>query len=131
MPDRRKGVGMTARRRETKRPLVLPGMCCLCILLLTSSPGVSAAADPRPEVEAAMQEAARLMEATAAVRPSGSYTPDGELLEPGMEALKGPAAIRKFLESFGSVKIESASMTPETTEVFGNQAFQWGTYAQR
>src|SRR5215475_7764161 len=110
MHDGRKGAGMTARRRETKRPLVLPGMCCLCILLLTASPGVSAAAERRPEVEAAMREYARLMQATDAVRLSGSYTPDGELLEPGMEALKGPAAIRKFLESFGSVKIESTSM---------------------
>ncbi|HEV8121368.1 MAG TPA: hypothetical protein VGQ67_10275, partial [Candidatus Polarisedimenticolia bacterium] len=38
---------------------------------------------------------------------------------------------RKFLESFATVEIESASMTAETTEACQDQALQWGHYAQR
>jgi len=94
------------------------------------------AGDPKPgaaraEVEGALREYALLQKAADAVRLSAFYTQDGELIEPGMQPLTGPEAIRKFLESFGAVRIETSSMDPEATEVFGDQAFQWGVYAQR
>ncbi len=83
------------------------------------------------EVEAAMKEYARLLAAHDSAGLAASYAPDGELLEPGMDSLRGPQAIRKFLESFGEVRIESASMVPESTDVWGGVAMQWGTYAER
>jgi uncharacterized protein (TIGR02246 family) len=87
--------------------------------------------DARHDVESALQEYSRLLKAADAAALAAFYTTDGELLDPGMDALKGPEAIRRFLASFGEVRIESASMTPDVTEVYGDQAFQWGTYAQR
>ncbi len=108
---------------------------CLAILAggLTLAPFLRAGSggDARGEVAAALQEYVRLVKATDAAGLSAFYAADGELLEPGMEALKGPEAIRKFLESFGTIPIESSSMDPEATEIYGDQAFQWGRYAQR
>lgn len=83
------------------------------------------------EIQSALQEYARLQKAADASGLAGFYTPDGELLEPGMDALKGPAAIRAFLESFGDVRIESASMVSESIDVCEGNAVQWGNYAQR
>jgi uncharacterized protein (TIGR02246 family) len=100
------------------------------ILLLSVSAGEGRASATR-EVEAAMQEYARLQAAKDAAGLAASYTADGELLEPGMESLKGPAAIRQFLESFGDVRIESSSMTSERVQVWKDDALQWGSYAQR
>lgn len=73
----------------------------------------------------------RLQQARDAAALASFYAPDGELLEPSMHSLKGPIAIRKFLESVGEVRIESASMITEHTDVWGSDALQWGSYAQR
>ena len=59
------------------------------------------------------------------------YTPDGEILNPGMDAVRGPEAIRKFLGSFKEVKVEAAEMLPGAIEIGVNEATQWGTYTQR
>jgi uncharacterized protein (TIGR02246 family) len=93
--------------------------------------GGGSKADAHGDVEAALQAYARSMRAMDAAALAASYTPDGELLQPGMDALRGPAAIRKFLESFGDVKVESASMTTDALQTWGADAMQWGTYTQR
>jgi uncharacterized protein (TIGR02246 family) len=92
---------------------------------------VSDVAPATHEVEAALQRYAGLQLAKDAAGLASSYTADGELLEPGMDALQGPAAIRAFLESFGEVRIEAASMTSEHVDVWGNDAVQWGAYTER
>ena len=105
----------------------------LATLLLSGLVG-AAAADPASrahEVEAAMQEYARLQAAQDAAGLAAFYTTDGELLEPGMDAQTGQAAIRQFLESFGDVRIESSAMTSERVEVWKDDALQWGSYSQR
>lgn len=60
------------------------------------------------------------------------YTPDGQLLEPGMAPLTGPAAIRAFLEPMArTVTVSEAAATPDATEVYGDSAgYQWGSYHQ-
>lgn len=87
--------------------------------------------DPRLEVEAALAEYSRNLKALDSAKLASSYEADGELLDPGMAPHKGPAAIKAFLDSFQGVVIESASMTPESTEVWGAAAVVFGTYAQR
>jgi Tol biopolymer transport system component len=87
--------------------------------------------DPRLEVEAALAEYARDLRALDAARLAAAYAPDGELLDPGMPPHQGPAAIKAFLDSFQGVVIESASMTPDSTEVWGTAALTFGRYAQR
>ena len=100
-------------------------------LLLLCTLGGEAQASGEREVEAAMQQYARLQAAKDAAGLAAFYASDGELLEPGMEALQGPAAIREFLESFGDVRIESSSMTSERVQVWKGDALQWGSYSQR
>lgn len=94
----------------------------------TSSPD---ARDARSEVESAMQDYARLQAVADSEGLAAFFTQDGELLEPGMEALNGREAIRKFLNSFVDVRIEWASMTSGSIDVWGDAAVQWGSYAQR
>jgi uncharacterized protein (TIGR02246 family) len=89
------------------------------------------ARDARSEVESAMQDYARLQAVADSDGLAASYTQDGELLEPGMEALSGREAIKKFLASFGDVRIEWASMTSGAIDVWGDAAVQRGSYAQR
>ncbi|HET8945933.1 MAG TPA: DUF4440 domain-containing protein [Candidatus Polarisedimenticolia bacterium] len=89
------------------------------------------AGDPRLDVEAALQEYARNLRAMDSARIASAYEADGELLDPGMAPHKGPAAIKAFLDSFQGVVMESSSMTPESTEVWGAAAVVFGTYAQR
>lgn len=94
----------------------------------------SAIASPPPDVasvESAMHAYERLLRAKDSAGIAAMYAPDDELLQPGMDPLTGPEAIRKFLDTFGDVRIESATMTADSTEVFGDRALQWGNYAQR
>jgi uncharacterized protein (TIGR02246 family) len=91
----------------------------------------TSAPDARAEVESAMQDYARLQAVADSEGLAAFFTQDGELLEPGMEALSGREAIKKFLNSFAEVRIEWASMTSGTIEVWGDAAVQWGSYAQR
>ena len=62
----------------------------------------------------------------------GYYTADAELLEPGMNTLRGREAIRGFLSPlYKQATVEAASAETEAIEVYGNAAYQWGTYFQR
>jgi uncharacterized protein (TIGR02246 family) len=87
--------------------------------------------DARADVESAMQDYARLQAVADSEGLAAFFTQDGELLEPGMDALNGRDAIRKFLNSFADVRIEWASMTSGSIDVWGDAAVQWGSYAQR
>jgi ketosteroid isomerase-like protein len=60
------------------------------------------------------------------------YVTDGQLLEPGMAPLTGPAAIRAFLEPIArTTTVSEATATPDATEVYGDSTgYQWGRYHQ-
>ncbi len=60
------------------------------------------------------------------------FRSDGQLLEPGMGALKGPEAIADFLTSLvAQFAVDTAAMTTEAIEVHGDVAYQWGEYFQK
>lgn len=61
---------------------------------------------------------------------ASSFTVDGELLEPGMETVRGRDAIRAF---FQKVLTGGLSITMDTSslETYGRNAYQWGTYRDR
>jgi uncharacterized protein (TIGR02246 family) len=89
-------------------------------------------ATARREVEAAMQQYTKLLRTGPPETLAALFTADGELLEPGMSALKGPEAIRAFLAPvFTAYEVQAASTESEAVEVFGPAAYQWGTYSQR
>lgn len=85
----------------------------------------------RAAIESAIQRYAGLIKANDAVGVSRFFAANGELLEPGMSALAGPEAVRTFLESFKNVRVQSATMTTDSIEVFGASAIQWGQYTER
>lgn len=110
---------------------------CLAALALAGGAAAEpkAAADTnasaRAQVEAALQVYARLVKTADPAALAAQFAPDGELLEPGMGPLQGPAAIRAFLQSFGDVHVESTSMVSDSTQVWGRDALQWGSFEQR
>jgi uncharacterized protein (TIGR02246 family) len=96
-----------------------------------AAPPVSEAT-ARHEVEAALQHYTALLRTGPVDAQVALFTQDGELLEPGMAPLHGREAIKAFLTPLvAAFDVESATATSDTVEVFGNAAYQWGTYSQR
>ena len=89
-------------------------------------------ATSRKEVEAATQEYTRLLKSGPPEASAALFAADGELLEPGMAALRGPEAIKEFLAPlFKAYEVQSAATEIEAVEVHGKAAYVWGTYTQR
>jgi ketosteroid isomerase-like protein len=83
-------------------------------------------------VDAALAHYMVLLKSAPPESTAAFYTADGQLLEPGMNPLTGPAAIRAFLEPIArTVTVHEAVATPAVTEVYGDSiGYQWGTYHQ-
>lgn len=94
---------------------------------------------PDPAIVAArQQEIAQAMErymvAARAVDPdaiAAFFTPTGTLFEPGISPVESRESIRTFIASFPGVRVEIATATPDTIEVFGDTALLWGSYFER
>ncbi len=86
---------------------------------------------PAVGVNSSLLEYTRKVKSMDAPAIASTFTSDGELLEPGMKALRGRAAIQAFLASLTGARVESVTMQAEATEVWGSNALQWGTYSQR
>jgi len=102
-------------------------------LLCAANAGATGAAD----AVAAKDIAATLHRYTAAVKAGpvdaivACYTEDADLLQPGMAPLHGRQAIHDFLAPLATqFAVESAEMASDSLQVFGDSAFQWGTYRQ-
>ena len=83
------------------------------------------------EVAAAMQ---RYQVAARAVHPdsiAAFYTTNAVLFEPGINPIQTRDSIRAFIASFPGVRVDVATATPDTIEIFGNKAFLWGSYFER
>ena len=60
------------------------------------------------------------------------FTEDAVLQFPDAPDARGQEAVRQFLSNaFGMVKIESLETQVETVEVFGDVAYEWGTFRER
>jgi ketosteroid isomerase-like protein len=114
---------MTNSIRWTTRAAV--GAAALCLLAPVCGAQASA-------VDAALAHYMMLLKSAPPESTAAFYTADGQLLEPGMNPLTGPAAIRAFLEPIArAVTVHEAVATPEATEVYGDSVgYQWGTYHQ-
>jgi uncharacterized protein (TIGR02246 family) len=83
------------------------------------------------EVAAAMQ---RYQVAARTVNPdsiASFYTTNAVLFEPGIKPIQTRDSIRTFIASFPGVRVDVATATPDTIEVFGDKAFLWGSYFER
>jgi len=99
---------------------------CSC---LAAPPPASDAA--RHDVEAAMQQYTALLKTGPVDAQVAFFTQDGELLQPGMAPLHGRDAIKAFLAPLvAAFEVQSATSTSDAVEVYGDAAYQWGTYTQ-
>jgi ketosteroid isomerase-like protein len=90
-----------------------------------------AASDESDAVARAMQ---RYQVAARSVNPdsiAAFYTPTAVLFEPGINPVRTRDSIRAFIASFPGVRVDVATATPDTIEVFGGTAFLWGSYFER
>ncbi|HEX3526402.1 MAG TPA: SgcJ/EcaC family oxidoreductase [Thermoanaerobaculia bacterium] len=86
----------------------------------------------RRDVESAMQQYTTLLRTGPVDAQVALFTQDGELLEPGMAPLHGRDAIKAFLAPIAAkYEVQSAASTSDSVEVFGDAAYQWGTYTQQ
>ena len=83
------------------------------------------------EVEAALQNYSRAMKAMDLDAIAACFTADGELVDAGEPAQRGPAGIRAFLSDFKEVHVEANDYVTESVFVLGSTAKQTGTYRQR
>jgi uncharacterized protein (TIGR02246 family) len=113
-------------------PVVIAGLCLLCACVRESTrPDPGAIAETRQAITERMDHymvAARAVDAPAV---AAFFATNGVLFEPGIQPIEGREAIRKFMASFPGVKVEIATVTPETIEVFGDTALYWGTYFEK
>jgi uncharacterized protein (TIGR02246 family) len=86
---------------------------------------------PEAAVAQAMRGYAAALKGGTPEQIAAWYTPDGELLLPGLGALKGREAVRAFLAPMASAfEVESVEVTTGFAEVHGDSADLWGTYRQ-
>jgi uncharacterized protein (TIGR02246 family) len=74
------------------------------------------------------------MVAARAVDPdaiAACFTATATLFEPGIQPVQTRESIRAFVASFPGVRVEVATATPDTIEVFGDTALLWGSYFER
>ena len=103
--------------------------------LFGASTAVSAAQEPTHDASKAAITAA-MHRYDDALRSSADdlanlFTEDGELLESGMDSLRGRAAIKGFLAPIMKQATVNSSRTDiDEIEVFGAVALLWGSYRQ-
>jgi len=79
----------------------------------------------------AMEDYAHAIQTLPADSVAARFTPDGELLLPGLATISGRAAIREFLAPMNAAfRVDSTSMASEVVDSFGTRATQWGTFYQ-
>ena len=113
------------------RTSTLIGAAVLLVVNAALAAQHPAAASDREAVEKAMRDYAATLRSANTAAVTLSYTPDGELLLPGLPALHGHEAINKFLAPLvATTEVESVEMQTDTLEVNGKTADQWGIYRQ-
>jgi len=106
----------------------------LAVALVLHAPAAASRvprASPEGEVRAALAHYAKLVRKMDHAGIAAMFAPDGEIVNPGQDPIRGPAAIEAFLKQFSSYKVVSETLTAATTRVMGAQATQSGTYHQR
>lgn len=91
---------------------------------------VRAQAPPQAEVEAALQHYADLLRAMDDHGIAQSFAPDGEVVNPGQEPVRGPEAIEKFIRQFDGYHVLEYEIRSENTTVTGQTAAQSGRFRQ-
>jgi hypothetical protein len=94
-------------------------------------PDAARNAATRDTIAAVMQ---RYQVAARSVNPdsiAAFYAPTAVLFEPGIAPVRTRDSIRAFIASFPGVRVDVATATPDTIEVWDGTAFLWGSYFER
>jgi uncharacterized protein (TIGR02246 family) len=116
--------------RSQLRFLLLASLA-VAVACASDRPGPATIAAREQEVRQAME---RYMVAARAVDPdaiAACFTPTATLFEPGILPVQTREKIRAFVASFPGVRVDIATATPETVEIFGDTALLWGAYFER
>jgi uncharacterized protein (TIGR02246 family) len=111
------------------KPTPLDDLVDWCAPLLAE--GARIAAPPQSEVRGALLRYVHLVQNMDHAAIAAMFTPDGEVVNPGRDPVRGPAAIEAFLRQFDAYHVMNEMMVPRTTVVDGNHATQTGSYKQR
>jgi uncharacterized protein (TIGR02246 family) len=113
----------------------MTGLQRSCVLLASVAlAGSCVGASPDADREAIARAMQRYQTAARAVNPdsiAAFYTPTAVLFEPGIHPVRTRDSIRAFIASFPGVRVDVATATPDTIEMFGATAFLWGSYFER
>lgn len=108
----------------------------LCTLLAIAVAACAShdAATPRDDaaaLRAATQRYAELVQRMDHAAVAAMFAPGGQIVATGRAPIRGPVAIRKYLESFKDFHVESETMTADSVTVDGAEGYVSGNYRQR
>ncbi len=119
----------------SKRPAVVVFLVPLVATIACRSTARDASSSDeaavKREVAAGMERYMAASRAVDAEAIAAFYTPTAVLFEPGIDPVETREAIRAFMASFPGVRVEVATATPDTIEVFDGTAYVWGSYFER
>ena len=101
-----------------------------CETRSTGKRGAAETADRR-EVNFALQKYADAARAVDANASASFFASNGVLFEPGISPIQSRDSIRAFISSFPGVQVDSATLTADTIDIFGNTALVWGSYYEK
>lgn len=111
------------------------GVVALTVLASACGGGAREQAPPGSTVRADVAQAMeRYVQAVRAADPdsiSAHFAPAALLLEPGIAPIRTRDSIRAFLAAFAGLRVDSASVTPDTIQVLEGSAIYWGAYFER
>jgi uncharacterized protein (TIGR02246 family) len=105
--------------------------CLVALALFVPAARAAAPMTPEKDVRAALARYVDLVRKMDHAAIAGMFAPDGEIVNPGQESVRGPAAIEAFLRRFADYKVLAETMTAATTTVDGAHATQSGIYRQK
>lgn len=114
---------------KSPKPTPLGDLMDWCAPLIAEGARISA--PPESEVRGALLRYVHLVQTMDHAGIAAMFTPDGEVVNPGRDPIRGPTAIEAFLRQFDAYHVMNEMMLPRTTVVDGDRATQTGTYRQR
>jgi uncharacterized protein (TIGR02246 family) len=107
------------------------GACAIAAACAPANRGAASDLIQAGEVRQALDRYMRAARAVDAAGIAASFAADGVLFEPGIAPVEGREAIRTFAASFPGVRVDTATATPDTIEVFGETVLVWGSYFEK
>ena len=117
------------RKPHAGRWVVVVAATLLAVSCASDDSGLVNVTTPR-DVEAAMRRYVDDVKNGDIDTVVTSFTLDAELLEPGMDVVRGRDAIRAYFAKTNMAG-QSVSMETSSLETYGHNAYQWGSYRDR